>query len=52
MSSDPKRMLEQEREMRLPHDPQVRWLFKLLRDDATERLEEIIETWAAMDRTS
>lgn len=40
MSSDPKRMLEQERKRPLPHNPQVRPLFKLLRDDAIRRLEE------------
>jgi hypothetical protein len=49
MSSDPKRRLEQEREMPLPHNPQVRPLFKLLRDDAIRHLEDITEAWAVED---
>lgn len=49
MSSDPKSMLKQEMEMPLPSNPQVQWLFDLLRKDKLRHLEQIIKAQDKID---
>jgi hypothetical protein len=49
MSSDPKRMLKQEKEAPLPSNPQVQWLFQLLRNDTIQCLRQIIKVQSEID---